>query len=167
MTSNGLSRITRLLLGTSIPFLGCSGHSRGEFAEAKLPMFSYVQSSLASNGRSGKNDTFPLIEVYDAGGGLVYRDRNAETTLDTIERLSNGSFRGTPITDSVPLAEVIGQLPLTRAYKAPGGEKLTIVEVSLDGCQGCTVVDGALTQNRDRILDRGASLIVVHVQQPA
>lgn len=146
--------------------VGCSSHTGGYFSETKLPIFSYIRTSLASNGRSGKLNTFPIVQVYDSNGRLVYRDGDAENIVGTIDRLSAGSFVGTAIPNSISLAEVIRQLPATRIYKAPGHEKLTIIVVSLEGCQGCTVVDGALSQKQNGILAQGDRLIVVHIQQP-
>jgi hypothetical protein len=135
----------------------------------QLTLKSYVHSAIGANDHKSMSVYFPLLEVYDPSGKLVYVGHNAQDNSRILSLLPENMSDLVPVPDTLPLQEVIKQFP---DFQINSAELLrtrmpTIITVFLEDCHACSVQEQALDNTQQHLHDRGINLLVVKVAKPA
>jgi hypothetical protein len=123
-------------------------------------------SQLASHTRDGNRETFefPLLEIYDKKGQLVYVGHEARANIlalrDFVDRGAASSLAGSPDLDRT-MSE-IRQAASAAAMPLPC-RRGTIVAIDLDRCRACSLQSGYLSSVRPELLRDGIDIVQVDV----
>jgi len=145
---------------------GCHSH-KGSFTHITVPLTTYVRSQLAANGAEGRLIDFPTVQVYNHAGILLYRSHDVAQNSSLLEDLPSEAGRFSVIPGARHLSDAVANLPGLDQNKISRLNGSTIVIISLDGCQGCTVLDATVEETQERLLNLGNNLILLTVKSPA
>jgi hypothetical protein len=162
-------RMASITLMVSICVIcGCKSR-HGILARADIPIGMYVRSVLAANGREGRIMAFPTMQIYDAGGNLIFRSHDVDEVSATLNRLPDGTKALRPISGTASMEAAITSLPCLQTQRdtllrrrAP-----TVIVVFLENCRACSMLDGSLMSVQQHLLDQGENLILLKVNQPS
>jgi hypothetical protein len=151
----------------SLIFFGCT-RRQFVFVSTAMPMASYAK--IPVNGSSGKIVPFffPQLNIYDASGNLIYSGNEALDNAQILRELPEGISALKPEPGAPSLVQLLNAVPDFRAREkeilAP--HRITVFSISLDGCHACMVQEDAVSDTKDRLLDKGVNLLVIHVSRP-
>ncbi len=129
---------------------------------AQMPLSSYLQNRLT--GRPGNLSLdFPVLELYDSSGVLVYRKVGDAPSESFLRSLPRGVSRSGPKIDSRKLSKVLDDVPLWNANRTAilGQRRYTLISISLAGCSACTTQQSTLDAVRSRLLTKNIELLTV------
>lgn len=153
-----------ILAGCRTPLGGVRGVSRS----VTLPLLSFVQSPAGAMGSKGGIVLFPALEVFDSSGALVYTSHDASANAAVLNGLPGSLASFKPISGGGQLSTVTERLAgLNDEDRRSLLESRlpTVVSVSLDGCEGCSVQEEAVGRDTDRLLAHGVNTLVIRVSR--
>jgi hypothetical protein len=128
----------------------------------------YVHSLVEINNRPSTNVYFPLLQVYNSSGKLVYIGHNAEANAQFLQELPDDIAGLQPDPSAATLQKVMQQFPefALKSDAVLQTGKPTVVTVFLEDCHACSVQEQALDNSQQRLHDRGINLLIIHVAKP-
>jgi len=142
---------------------GCRSNGKhGELVSTTLSMSSYVDALHRVNPGHSTTYLFPVLEIYNEAGVLIYRD-NASMTNARILREFPGSVQNLPPKEDAPrLVKVLEEIPDFKpwAREIVGKKKLTILSVGLEDCRACSIQEQALDGLEKRLVQQPAVAIL-------
>jgi hypothetical protein len=133
-----------------------------------MSMPTYVAFRTQASSGNEKNFDFPLLEVFNSEGLLVYRSREA---------LVNTAFLSSPVSSieaTQPLHPVVQANTFLKWLPLGGDESRTfgpgktmVLSTTLEGCEACEVQDTAVNKFHTRLSDQAVDLIEIRVSSPS
>ena len=128
---------------------------------------SYVHSAVGANGHRETQVFFPLLQIYDALGNLVYVGHDSRQNSKALEGLADGTDKMAPVTGASSLTQVINETP---AFSSEGTtiahtNRPTIISVFLEDCHACSIQEEALDKTQEHLQDQGINLLIVRVSK--
>jgi hypothetical protein len=163
-----------LSLAVAFSSTGCnhlhpSSQATALVLSSQLSLKSYVHSAIGANDHKSLSVYFPLLEIYDPYGKLVYVGHNAKDNSRILKLLPENMSEFVPLPNTLPLQEVMEQFPDFQIKSAALLETRnpTIITVFLEDCHACSVQEEALDSTQQQLHDRGVNLLIVKVAKPA
>jgi hypothetical protein len=151
-------------------FCGCNtSHSTANFKgfalSSNVPLKSYVHFAVGANGHKESRFYFPLLQIYDKGGRLVYVSHDTEANAKVLEKFPNNTDSLQPIPQTTLLQDVIKELPEfeTKRDDLLRTKRTTVLSVFLEDCHACSVQEEALDNTQNQLLAPGVNLLIVRV----
>jgi hypothetical protein len=142
-----------LILGCSISALaasvGCHSQKNGGPAKASLTMSSYTEIRHRANpGNGTAMYYFPMLEIYNRAGSLIYQGHNAFANAKLLKEFPASVQGLQPRPDAPRLQPIVNEIPdLKAGWEAAGGkDKWTVLSIGLEDCKGCSIQEGALDE---------------------
>jgi len=158
-----------LCLGT----LSCSSKrsvptTAGLNLSVNIQLLEYVHLTLGKNGLKEARFSFPLLQVYDETGRLIFVSHDARANSDALKNFDHFVIGLHPIVESSPLAEVAKQLPDLRSKETSllSTKHMTVLTVFLESCHACSVQEEEVDKTRGSLIAKGVNLVVIHVAKP-
>lgn len=135
---------------------------------SSMPLPVYVRSAVGANGRIDTELYFPLLQIYDSAGRLVYVGHDANENAGILKRASEDAASMKAIPGTALLADITKQMADLGAQRDEllKMHKSTILSVSLEGCHACSVQDEALDQAEKQLLAQGINVLLLRVGRP-
>jgi len=149
---------------------GCEAQRKdSELFSTNMDMSSYAQARQHSSGNQESTFSFPVLEIYNKSGTLVYRSGESASNAQVLKDFPN-NFQGFEAQEhAARLAEIVEAIPdfEVRKRKILDQRQLVILSVTLDGCKGCSIQEEALDDFKQRILQQLAiAILEIHVSHP-
>ncbi len=147
---------------------GPPGRGSGLVISEDISLKSYVHLAIGKNGSKESKFFFPVLQVYNSKGQLVYANHDAAANATTLGRLPGGAASLPLIPDTALLSAVTKELAsdTAREDKLLQTGRSTVVSVFLEDCHACSVQEEALDNTQTRLRDEGMNLLIVHVAKP-
>lgn len=136
----------------------------GIAVQTTIPFSLYMKTGVGLRSGGGQRFTFPYAEVYDQTGTLVYsgHDLNAAySKLGVLAQKEGPPPNASGATLSQTLIEIPG-LAVTKT-KILQRHRVSVISLSLDGCESCSLQDSSLTELQHSLITRGVNVFMVHV----
>jgi hypothetical protein len=150
---------------------GCKGDRsmEGRMVTSDLDFKSYVHSVIAANGSKDASFYFPLLQIFDEQGRLVYVGHDAKQNSAIMSQIPGNLVDLRPIPNGITLSSIMGEVPAFKPQQNAfiGGKRGTVLSVFLEDCHACSVQEKALDDNQKQLLKRGTNLLVLNVTKPA
>ncbi|HWZ44723.1 MAG TPA: hypothetical protein VNW97_14705 [Candidatus Saccharimonadales bacterium] len=168
------SALTMLLCAilTLVSFNGCrpSKKDAGLIATS-LSMSSYVQARQRtySSGPSSTSYYFPMLEIYNDTGVLVYRGNESMANAQILKKFPGSVQNLPPREDASRLTKILQEIPdfKVREREIVGQKKPVILSIALESCEGCAIQERALEDLRERLLQQSSVVILeINVARP-
>jgi hypothetical protein len=121
------------------------------------------------NGHKDTHLYFPLLQIYDSKGRLVYVGHIAKENASVLEQTPANIDSLQHVPEAVSLGDVIKELPdfESRRDDLLKSNKATVLSVFLEDCHACSIQEHTLDATQNQLLHRGVNLLVIHVAKPA
>jgi hypothetical protein len=153
---------------------GChQSHSLGTADSFELsssvPLKSYVKFAVGMNGHKDTHLYFPLLQIYDSEGRLVYVGHVAKENALVLEQTPDNISSLQHVPEAAPLGDVIKELPEfeSRRGELVNSNRATVLSVFLEDCHACSIQEQTLDTTQKQLLRRGVNLLIIHVARPA
>jgi len=142
---------------------------KGLLITSHVDLKSYVHSTVGANGHRETKIYFPLLQIYDALGNLVYVGHDSRQNSKALEGLADGTDKMTPVSGASSLTQAISDTP---AFSSEGSaiahtNRPTIISVFLEDCHACSVQEEALDKTQEHLQEQGINLLIVRVSKPS
>ena len=151
-------------------FSRCSynnGTSKVLSAHLTLANYAEVREKAANTART--TFSFPLLEIYNSSGFLVYRGEDSATNSGILREFPAQAKNLKPQATSQSLRSILQEIPEFKPEmrRILSSGKFVILSVDLQDCQACTLQENALDDQRKSLLrDYGATILELHVERP-
>lgn len=151
---------------------GCraGGPRAGVVVSLTVPLLKFVQASGGLGGGKSPVVDFPLLEVFDGGGQLVYASHDAAASVALVKALPGALSRLQGLKDQPSLAEVIGSVPeLSEEQKGAllRSHEPTVIAYSLEDCEACSVQEAGLGgETMQNLARQGMNSLEIRVARP-
>jgi hypothetical protein len=149
---------------------GCRSNSSGRVGNgfvlsSDLSFQSYIRFAVGANGHKGAQLFFPLLEVYDPTGHLIYVGHDSKSNAALLKNLPQDLQSLQPIPGASQLPDVMKQLPdfESKAQDVLSSNRVTVLSVFLENCHACTVQEATLDDTQSRLRDLGINLLTIRV----
>lgn len=128
--------------------------------------------SLARERAGGDKNSayyFPLLEIYNDAGVLVYSSHDSSKNSFIIKRFPTGLESLQPQEQVPRLKNVLAEIPAFRdkALDTAGRKKWTIISTELDGCEGCAIQAQILQESLPQLThQQSVEIFEIHVSPP-
>lgn len=153
-------------------FSGCerakpSPTSAGFVISSDMPLNAYVHLDIGRNGNPDTRFDFPVLQIYDESGELIYAGHNAEQNANALKGIPESTTYLARVAGAKALGDVIKQLPEfeVRRDEVTHSRRLTAVSVFLENCHACSTQEESLDKTQGRLHDSGVNLLVIHVSR--
>jgi len=170
------TRFYRILIFSAffaVGFPGCrtarrTGIANGLVLTSNLELRSYVKFAVGANGNKDTRLHFPLLQIYDAAGRLVYVGHDARANATALEQMPGNIDTMHPISGSSLLPDVMRQLPEFEVKREDllRAKRTTALSVFLQDCHACSIQEEALDKTQTKLHDRGVNLLIIKVARP-
>ena len=132
------------------------------------PLKTYVKSAVGANGNHGTRLFFPLLQIYNSDGKLVYVSHDAQANVSALQALPNNASDLQPIAGAEILGDVIKEYPSFASEKDAlvARHSPTVLSIFLDSCHACSIQENALDATQARLNQTGVNLLIMKVQRP-
>ena len=145
---------------------GKSGTSSlGISATVSIP----VQSFDAVGKRADWNDAaiviFPQLRIYGDRGRLLYSSYDSGTIQQTFKHFPNDMVIRSASVSAPPLSAVLSAISEFHQYEPAilNQSRFKVISVSMDGCDGCSIQDKALSSRQSQLMTAGVNLLTLQV----
>ena len=128
-----------------------------------------AQSFEAARRRAGWNDNgialFPQLWIYNPQGQLIYSSYDNAKSAQVISQFPDDMAGRSPIATTSSLASVLQAIPEFQRHQSEILEhpNYAIISVSMDGCHGCSILDGVLSARQSKLQSDGINLLTLQV----
>jgi hypothetical protein len=146
--------------------VGCTASNRSDAPiSTNLSISTYSLARERAGGARGSGYFFPLLEVYNDAGILIYSSHNSTNNGDMIRHFPQGLEGQEPQQKAPRLKNVLYEIPAFReSALALGRKKWTIISIELDGCEGCAIQGKVLQDAVPRLIhQQSVEIFEVHV----
>jgi hypothetical protein len=142
--------------------------AKGQLISTSVPISLYAAARMHGSAGGVSEFNFPMLEIYDGSGALVYRSHEPINNARVLRELPSSIQSLQPRKDAPRLADIIEALP---EFKAKEKEILrhhnpVVLSVVLENCHACTVQEDALGEAQQLLLQNSIDVLVVNVAQP-
>ena len=151
------------LLSTICCLLSTGCRREAVSLSVSLPVLSYMQSQPGGLSGGAVID-FPLLEIFDHQGRLVYADHNGRRNAAVLASLPNGI--GEAAGASETLARTLAVFPLAKRDRARvlDNRRITVLSLSLEDCKACILQEEALNPERTKtLIAAGINVVAVRL----
>lgn len=165
------SRPQRLLVACLAMLLSsctASNHSARPIS-TNLSISTYSLARERAGGDKSGGYYFPLLEIYNGAGLLLYSSHDSANNSIIIKRFPENLDALHPQEQAPRLKNVLAEIPAFRdkALDTTGRKKWTIISTELDGCKGCTIQMQALQDSLPRLThQQSVEIFEIHVSPP-
>jgi hypothetical protein len=148
---------------------GCRSTTGDGIVISSYPQLkSYVHFAVGSNGHKEANLYFPLLQVYDPAGRLVYVGHDARENAKLLDQLPGNLDSLKPIPETTLLPDVMKEMPEFAARKDEvlRVKQVTVLSVFLEDCHACSIQEEALDSTEKQLVRRGVNLLIIRVAKP-
>lgn len=167
------TRAARLFFQILFPLLflaGCREKSADGalLFSTNLEFRSYVHSVVVANGNTDTKFYFPLLQVYDVNGRLVYVGHDAQTNSGMMAQLPDNMADLRPIPNTASLFDVMSHMPDFTEKKNDliRRRRTTVLSVFLEDCHACSLQEKALDERQQHLLNHGVNVLIIKVTKP-
>lgn len=155
---------TLLLIGAGCHSGDPIGNSGVTFSSS-VAIKSYVKLVVGLNGSKESRFYFPILEIYDRAGNLIYASHDLKRNTEVLDGLPEAIAGLKPIAATASLAKIVDEIPDLEAHRKEivDTNRLTILSVDLEDCHACSVQERTLNETERKILRTGSNLITVKV----
>lgn len=164
--SRRLALIALALLLVSVT--GCGSKPQARWISADLSISAYIEARMHSPDRTASTFDFPVLEIYNDDGWLVYHGHEAIQNAAILNELPASARNLQPVRESPRLADILKAVPAFKAQERRVLEQhgTVVLSVELEGCGACRIQDRAMDEARQRLLQRSIAVLEIHVIQP-
>lgn len=164
LSAKGLYFLLAILL------VGCypAKHPRsrhGDVISDSISFRSYIQSPVGKTERKTGKFYFPLLQVYDEQGRLVYIDHDASANAELLNDLPKILGSSKPLDGALPLSDALASFPQfeSRIKGNLSKHRRTVIAIFLEDCHACSVQEEALKETQEPLLDKGVDILILRV----
>lgn len=143
--------------------------SGAELVTATVPWRMYSRADLPATKAPGNRFIFPLLEVYDSKGYLVYTGENSYTNADTLRRLVHGiSAIAEKPSPHPEFALFVDKIPAFEENKRSllDGHRPSVIIASLQDCRACSLQEHTVDTVKLQLLSNGINILLLKVKRP-
>ena len=110
-----------------------------------------------------------MLEIYNPDGALVYVSHESMTNAQVLREFPKSVKNLPPMNEAPFLEKLVEQIPdfNLRKQEILGKEKLVILSISLQDCEGCAAQEHALDEVRQSLLQQQAvAILEINVAHP-
>jgi hypothetical protein len=134
-----------------------------------LSISSYAEASMRAHAVKESQYDFPMLEIYNGSGILVYRGHDSTANARVLKEFPNSVQSLQPQEDAPRLAKILEAIPdfREREQEIVGRNKSVILSIGLEHCKGCIVQEDALQAAKQHLLrQQSVEILEINVFQP-
>jgi hypothetical protein len=134
-----------------------------------LSISTYSLARERAGGAKNSGYYFPLLEIYNDAGILLYSSHDSANNSTVIKRFPESFEALQPQQHAPGLKNVLAEIPAFRekALDTTNRRKWTIISTELDGCKGCTIQAQVLQDSLPRLThQQSVEIFEIHVSPP-
>jgi hypothetical protein len=134
-----------------------------------LSISAYSQARMRASAGAELQYSFPMLEIYNGSGVLVYQSREAMANARILKQFPGVLQNQQPQEHAPRLANIIEQIPDFKAVEQKIGskKKWVLLSVDLQDCEGCGVQEDALRRIKRHLLEQeSVDILEIHVLRP-
>ena len=144
------------------------GHpaAAGRFITANISLASYASIRMTRAIPKSTKFTFPVLEVYNELGALVFQGSESSLENARILRELPASIRGLLAPSDAPrLVRVLEAIPAFQAREQEilRGGRPVVLSIELENCEACAIQEDALNNAAPRLLRQSMDVLVLKV----
>jgi hypothetical protein len=165
-----------LLIGTALllTYLAACGSKpkggagKGALMSANLSISSYAEARRRGNAKATSEFFFPMLEIYNGSGALVYRGHESIENARVLRELPSGIDSLLPQQDAPRLSDILEAVPdfKTKEQEILRRRSPVVLSIVLENCKACTVQEDELDQAQQRLLEHSVDVLVVKIAHP-
>jgi hypothetical protein len=132
-------------------------------------MKSYAESRYRTHPAAEATYYFPVLEVYNESGILVYHGDEAVTNATILQGFP-ASIRNLPAKEDAPrLESLLDQIPdfKPRVKEILGKKQLVLLSIGLDECGACKIQEDAIGDLENRLLkEQSVTILKIDIAHP-
>jgi len=155
-----------LFLAASV---GCGEKPRAQHISAKLSVISYAQARTRFTAGMEKNLNFPVLEIFNGDGSLIYRNQDEIRNAGALEHVLASISTLPPLQHAPRLADILDTVPEFKPHEQEvlSHHKPVVLSVDMEGCGACRIQASWLEEERDRLLRQSIDVLEIHVSAPS
>lgn len=136
----------------------------GNTLTARMPMTSYAQSLLGRKSGTVSID-FPLLELYDRSGLLLYHGTDESQNARFLRTVPRELSHLKPLGSSLPFKALLERVP---SWRLQEGEIISrhhyaLVSIGIAHCQSCVAQESDIKTIEPRLLRRGVDVLMLEI----
>jgi hypothetical protein len=149
-------------------FAASCGHpeAAGKFISANIPLALYAATRVSRRVPKPTKFTFPILEIYNELGALVYQGSESSLENARILRELPASIRGLLAPSDAPrLISVLEAVPefQAREQEILRDRRPVLLSIELQNCEACVIQADALNDAAPRLLRQSMDVLVLKV----
>jgi hypothetical protein len=148
--------------------LGRDADAKSQAIAARMSISAYSQARIQASGGAELQYSFPMLEIYNDSGVLVYQSREALANVRVLREFPRSVQNLQPLKNASRLAKLLEQIS---DFKAVSSEirrkKWVILSIDLQDCEGCRLQESEIGALKWRLLQQPSiSFVEIHVSIP-
>ena len=143
----------------------CRSRSRAQALSATLSIPAYVEAA-----KPGVSPTFefPVLEVYNGEGLLIYRHHDVTRNSAMLRGLPANAKLMQPESSAPRLAHILESVPKFKPERQAvmALHQPVVLSVDMDSCGECRIQSRVIDGFRERLLEQSVSVLEIHVSPP-
>jgi len=144
------------------------GTAAGLSSTIQLPLRTFAQSWNGSHGGKGVMIYFPMLELFNESGDLIFAGHDPGQNSKILKGLPGTLHALKPIGGGDSLVRVMQKFPqIPNRDALLSDRRPTVLSVFLQDCHACSLQESALDQGTEgEIRKNGMNLVVINVERP-